>query len=126
MIHHKFQLEVHAEVMTAPCKSKCLTLDFNSPTSQASAMIENCHLKLQSFNFEVLYSRDDLNPVDYISRHLQGDTKCNLVAEQYVNFVVSQATPMALSREEISEATRKDTSLQAIMRLISIGQWDII
>ena len=83
---------------------------FNSPTSQASARIENWRLKLQSFNFEVLYSRGDLNPADYISRHLQGDTKCDLIAEsaeQYVNFVMSQATPMALSREEISEATRK-------------------
>ena len=83
---------------------------FNSPTSQASARIENWHLKLQSFNFEVLYSRGDLNPADYISRHLQGDTKCYLIAEsaeQYVNFVMSQATPMALSREEISEAARK-------------------
>ena len=31
---------------------------------------------------------------------------------------------MALSREEISEATRKDTTLQEVMRLISTGQWD--
>ena len=100
---------------------------FNSPTSQASARIENWRLKLQSFNFEVLYSRGDLNPADYISRHLQGDTKCDLIAEsaeQYVNFVMSQATPMALSREEISEATRKDATLQEVMRLISTGQWD--
>ena len=31
---------------------------------------------------------------------------------------------MALSREEIREATRKDTTLQEVMRLISTGQWD--
>ena len=37
---------------------------------------------------------------------------------------MSQATPMALSREEISEATRKDATLQEVMRLISTGQWD--
>jgi len=35
-----------------------------------------------------------------------------------------QATPRALSREEISEATRKDGTLQEVMRLISAGQWD--
>ena len=74
----------------------------------------------------MLYSRGDLNPADYISRHLQGETKCDLIAEsaeQYVNFVMSQATPMALSREEISEATRKDATLQEAMRLIStVGQ----
>ena len=100
---------------------------FNSPSSHASARIENWHLKLQCFNFEVLYSRGDLNPADYISRHLQGKTKCDLIAEsaeQYANSVMSQATPMALSREEISEATRKDATLQEVMRLISTGQWD--
>ena len=100
---------------------------FNSPTSHASVRIENWHLKLQCFNFEVLYSRGDLNPADYISRHLQGNTKCDLIAEsaeQYANFVMSQATPMSLSREEISEATRKDATLQEVMRLISTGQWD--
>lgn len=100
---------------------------FNIPTSQASARIENWRLKLQSFNFEVLYSRGDLNPADYISRHLQGDTKCDLIAdsaEQYVNFVMSQATPKALNIEEIIEATGKYTTLQEVMRLISTGQWD--
>ena len=75
----------------------------------------------------MLYSRGGLNPADYISRHLQGNTKCDLIAEsaeQYVNFVMSQATPMALSREEISEATRKDATLQEVTRLISTGQRD--
>jgi len=59
----------------------------------------------------VLYSRGDLNPAGYILRHLQSDTKCDLIiesAEQYVNFVMSQATLKALSREEISKASRKD------------------
>ena len=65
----------------------------------------------------------------YISRHLQGNTKCDLIAEsaeQYVNFVMSQATPtcMALSRDEISEATRKDATLREVIHLISTGQWD--
>ena len=37
---------------------------------------------------------------------------------------MSQATPVALSREEISEATTKDSTLQEVKRLISTGQWD--
>ena len=93
--HHfrMYLLGSHFKVVT---DHKSLLSIFNSPTSQASARIENWRLKLQSFNFEVLYSRGDLNPADYISRHLQGDTKCDLIAEsaeQYVNFVMSQATP---------------------------------
>ena len=124
--HHfrMYLLGSHFKVVT---DHKPLLSIFNSPTSQASARIENWRLKLQSFNFEVLYSRGDLNPADYISRHLQSDTKCDLIAEsaeQYVNFLMSQATPKALSREEIIEATRKDATLQEVMRLISTGQWD--
>ena len=38
--------------------------------------------------------------------------------------MLSQATPKALCREEIIEATRKDATLQEVMRLISTGQWD--
>ena len=37
---------------------------------------------------------------------------------------MSQPTPMALSGEEISEATRKDATLQEVRRLISTGEWE--
>ena len=37
---------------------------------------------------------------------------------------MSQATPKALSREEIIETTRKDVTLQEVVRLISTGRWD--
>ena len=103
-----YLLESHFKVMT---DHKPLLSIINSYTSQASARIENWYLKLQSFNFKVLYSR--------------GDLKCDLIAksaEQYVNFVMSQATPMALSRVEIIKATKKDTSSQ-LASGITWSQW---
>ena len=124
---HHFRMYLLGSHFKVETDHKLLLSIFNSSTSQASARIENWHLKLQSFNFEVLYSRGDLNPAGYILRHLQSDTKCDLIiesAEQYVNFVMSQATPKALNREEIIEATRKDITLQEVMHLISTGQWD--
>ena len=59
--HHfrMYLLGSHFKIVT---DHKPLLSIFNSPTSQASARIENWRLKLQSFNFEVLYSRGDLNP----------------------------------------------------------------
>ena len=98
---------------------------FNSSTSQASARIDNWRLKLQSFEFEVLYSRGDLNPADYISRHLQAAMQCDLIAEsaeQYVDFVMTQATPKAPSKDDIIKGTVQDATLQELMRLISNGQ----
>ncbi|KAK3716437.1 hypothetical protein QZH41_016846, partial [Actinostola sp. cb2023] len=124
--HHfrMYLLGSHFDVIT---DHKPLVPIFNSPTSQASVRIDNWRLKLQSFDFKVIYSRGDLNPADYISRHLQGGTRCDLIAksaEQYVNFVVSQAALKALSSQEIIEATTRDATLQTVMRLISTGQWD--
>ena len=100
---------------------------FNSSTSQASARIDNWRLKLQSFDFEVLYSRGDLNPADYISRHLQAATQCDLIAEsaeQYVNFVMTLTTHKALRKDDIIKVTAQDATLQEVMRLISNGQWN--
>ena len=100
---------------------------FNSSTSQASARIDNWRLKLQSFDFDVLYSREDLNPADYIPRHLQAATQCDLIvesAEQYVNFVMTQATPKALSKDNIIKATAQDATLKEVKHLISNGQWN--
>ena len=45
-------------------------------------------------------------------------------SEQYVDFVMSQATLKALSKEDIIEATRKDGLLQEVMHLISTSQWN--
>ena len=75
---------------------------------------------MQSFHLEVLYSRDDLSPADYISRHLRGTTQCDQVvvsAEHYVNFVTTQATLKSLSRDDIVMATSRDATLQEVMRL---------
>ena len=57
--------------------------------------------------------------------HLQGGTKCHLItesAEQYVNFMMSQATFRVRSREAISEATKKDDPLQELIHFISTSQ----
>ena len=38
-------------------------------------------------------------------------------AEHYVNFVMTQATPKSLSRNDIVMATSRDATLQEVMRL---------
>ena len=124
---HHFRMYLLGGHFTVVTDHKPLLTIFNSATSQASARIENWRLKLQSFDFQVVYSKGETNPADYISRHLQGSEECNYVsksAEKYVNFVVSQATPKALSKEEIIEATANDATLQKVMELISSGRWD--
>ena len=54
--------------------------------------------------------------------------KCDLIAEsteQYINFVMSQDTPVALSKEEISlQSNQKRCPLKEVIHLISTGQRD--
>ena len=71
--HHfwMYLLGSHFKVIT---DHKPLLHIFSSPTSQVSARIDNWRLRLQSLDFEILYSRSDLNPANYISRHLQAAT----------------------------------------------------
>ena len=126
---HHFRMYLLGSPFKVVTDHKPLLPILNNPNSQASARIENWRLKLQSFDFEVFYSKDELNPADYISRHLQGGNCCDLIAdsaEQYVNLVVSQAMPKGLGREEIIEATINDATLQEVMRLVSSRQWDNI
>lgn len=69
----------------------------------------------------MLYSRDDLSPADYISRHLRGTTQCDQVAavsaEHYVNFVTTQITPKSLSRDDIAMDTSRDATPQEVIHL---------
>ena len=45
-------------------------------------------------------------------------------SRRYVNFVMTQATPKALSKDDIIKATAQDATLPEVMRLISNGQWN--
>ena len=45
-------------------------------------------------------------------------------SRRYVNFVMTQATPKALSKDDIIKATAQDATLPEVMRLISNGRWN--
>ena len=61
---HHFRMYLLGSHFIVITDHKPLLHIFDSATSQASAGIDNRPLKLQSFDFEVLYSRGDLNPAD--------------------------------------------------------------
>ena len=45
------------------------------------------------------------------------------VAEEYVNFIVREATPKAISENEVREETNRDETLQVVIKLIESGKW---
>jgi len=70
--YHHFRMYLLGSHFKVKPDHKSLLHIFNRPSSQASARIDHWSLKLQLFDFDVLYSRDDLSTPDYISRHPRG------------------------------------------------------
>ena len=45
------------------------------------------------------------------------------MAEEYVNYIFTNAVPKALTQEEIMIATKEDATLQAVISALNSGQW---
>ena len=113
----KYHLYVYGKPFTVVTDHKPLEPLYNDPRSKPPARIEQWALKLQPYNFTVMYRAGKDNPADYMSRHpsitTQQSSREAKVAEEYINFVTTNAVPKALSVDEIKSATKGDSSLQA-------------
>jgi hypothetical protein len=68
---------------------KALESIFNNPRSRPPARIERWILRLQPFNFKVIYRKGSLNEADYLSRHpavIEREQITSTSAEEYVNY----------------------------------------
>lgn len=76
-------------------------------TKPATARIERWRLRLMPYEMKLLYvpGRDDLNPVDYISRHPQTPPRRDNLGERYISYVTTSAIPKTLSIDEVKKAT---------------------
>ena len=101
---------------------------FNNPRSKPPARIERWMMRLQPYNFRVIYQKGSNNEADYLSRHpvdqTLGPSVEEEIAENYVNFVTNHAIPKAMTVEEISEATSNDPILTKVKRSLKTGKWD--
>ena len=107
---------------------KALESIFNNPKSKPPARIECWMMRLQPFNFKVIYKKGSSNESDYMSRHPVGGptetTNEGEIAEAYVNFIVNHATPKSMTIDEIKEKTIKDPTLIKVRESLLSGNWD--
>jgi len=89
-----------------------------SPKSKPCARIERWVLRLQPYRFKVIYRPGKDNIADALSRLTteSGDHKSKHEAEEYVKFVATNATPIALTIEEIETESEKDEELMELRR----------
>jgi transposase InsO family protein len=87
-------------------------------------------LRLQAYDLVIKYRPGSTNPADYMSRHPTQEVvksrREQKVAEEYVNFTANNATPRALSLEDIQYATAADQTLQVAIQLVQNGQWHTV
>ena len=104
---------------------KALELIFANPLSKPPARIERWLLRLQEYDFNVLYTAGNKNPADFLSRHpTEGRKSKHNIAEEYINFVITAAVPHKMNVEEIIQATEKDEAVIALKNAVTSGSWD--
>lgn len=106
---------------------KALETILGSCKARMPARIERWGLRLSPYRFRVIHRPGKTNPADYLSRHT-GDTptddnRSSRVAEDYINMVTDCSVPKTMTLSEIREATRADSTLQQLQRMIHNGRW---
>ena len=88
---------------------------FNNPRSNPPARIQRWTMRLQVYNFRVIYQKGLLNEADNLIRPPNSPIRIppeeERVAEEYVNFIVNHTIPKFMTIEEIKEATSRDPVL---------------
>nr|XP_039266337.1 uncharacterized protein K02A2.6-like [Styela clava] len=82
-------------------------------------------LRLQQYDFVVIYRPGANNPADYLSRHpSKAENNRDLkIAEEFLNYVCESACPKAITLKEIEEETFNDPMMQNVKKCIVSGKW---
>ena len=97
-----------------------------SVKSQLPTRIQSWALRLQPYDFELVYKPGSSNPADYLSRHVRDKllhSKEEEFAESYVSYISSTSVPKSMSLEDIKLATQNDPTLRAVIHAIISGNW---
>ena len=123
----KYHLYLYGKPFSVITDHKPLVKMFNDPTHQSPPRIERWILKLQPYEFTVEYKPGDNNPADYLSHHPdkinEQSGREEKVADEYINYIFTNAVPKALTPEEVMVATKADATLQAVISALNTGKW---
>ena len=121
-----FHLYLYGSHFTVITDHTPLELIFNNPKATPPARLERWRLRLQPYSYIIKYKAGKDNPADYMSRHpIEGNipSRSSRMAEEYVNFVIDNVVPKAMTLEEVQTETKNDPTLCKVIHFLSAGHW---
>lgn len=119
----KFSLYLLGTKFTLITDCKALKYLF-SPRSRPCPRIERWVLRIQSYNYEIKYEPGATNLADALSRlSINGQKPFDKAAEIYINHLVDNSVPEAVTLTQVAEATKTDETLQSLLKALQTGLW---
>ena len=121
----KFRLYLSGHHFTLYTDHRPVQLIFGNPMSRPPARTERWQLHLQEFSFDIHYLPGPQNPADYLSRYNLPATRRQRPnsTEHYINFVTANATPIAMTTEQVKSATCNDPTMLKMLELLTTNKW---
>ena len=118
-----FHLYLHGEKFTITTDHRQL-LGIVKSLKPAMARIERWRLRLIPYRYSLIYQpgKNDLNSVDYLSRHPHHKPEKDNAAEAYISYVVQNTIPKSITPEEVKKATEEDSLLQKVKAAVANGR----
>ncbi|KAG6440823.1 hypothetical protein O3G_MSEX001465 [Manduca sexta] len=92
--------------------------------SKPCARIERWVLRLQAYNFRVIYKPGKNNIADCLSRLCPTNNPQPFENEFHINQIVQFARPNAVGMDAITEASIQDNEIQLVKEALSSNNWD--
>ena len=117
----RFWLYLFGQVFTLVTDNRAVQLIFGNTASKPPARIERWALRLTQFDFNIVHRPGKDNVADFFSRHPDKTVDVEALAaqqrsERYINAVVTNALPSAITRKEVAKATAEDAELQELSK----------
>ena len=118
-----FHMNLFGTPFTLITDHKPLQLIYNNPRSRPPARIERWFLRLQQYDFHVIYRAGKENPANFLSRHPQPKIPYHNMAEEYINFIWRNTAQAATPVDVIKAHTSTDPSFNAVRQAVVSGDW---